>query len=1085
MKKQLLLLIGYLSFSIILILNFPHTLQAQPSQILVFSEDFEDPVDQVFLNYAGAPTVSSNTGRNMWVINSLYNGAPIYPNTINQDSTYGGTINNAPYSRYLHIHDSITFMTNGIGNANWSPAEASDRFVITQSFCTLGLTDVKFVFYYMCEGSPSAYGELYCSVNNGPWVQVGPAQLNNKYKWKYEEVTDPMFNNVQNLRFGFRWVNATAATTNASLAVDDIRCVGTYDPAQYPVDIVVDSVSPNPVCINYNLYIYYHFTNPLCGTGNYAVQISTSPTFNPATVIPAPNSVYVLNNANPGIIAPQIPVTLQPGCYYIRFIRTDITPPIIGSTSQFCVNIQNCPNTITTLQPSVLSNPMDTVCVGSVIDIPFWSTGVFVNNTYVAQLSDSNGVFPPNPNVLGTFPNSDTWDPLLVPSPGMVSGIIEPLFHPIPPGCNYYIRIVGINPYTIGSTYGPFCIRHCDIITNHKIDLHACLTDVLGFDTLVHVDVGNLTPGVVYDPANQFGLQIFNSQFYTLIPQASYPNQPYIGTAVNATNDTVIHLQLPPIPGLGAIGLQAGMYYVRVIGTDSNNPNDPVEGTLIRLTIGTPHPQPLGIYAFPVNPPYIYIPPTPDTTICQNNGFYFYPTPFNWQSSYSWTLNGSPWSNESAIGIIFNGTGSYFINVTETNFGCVGPGSDTAKIHVIGLPNVSISGPVNVCQYDTLEIQVPLAPNTYYGWTSNPNPIIDTANNKTTIYFPTVGSNLVTVTAVNQCGSKTGQKQFIVRPLPEAEAGPDTSICRGDPLVLDGSSPGPSTPTPQFQWFQNNIANPVGSGDPVTVYPSQTTAYIVRVTKNYPPASCKNYDTLLVTVLEGPPLPPRDTGICPGQNIVLIPQLTGDSYVWSTGDTTYTITVNAPGTYVVKIYIAGEACPARDTIHLIPKYGQYPFSSDTSVCDNETLILYPSFQGNSYLWNTGSTEYSIQVTDSGVYYVQVFVDTMECPLVDTFHVALKDCFEPLTLPNIFTPNGDGPNDTYFALTTSSYDDFYIEIYNRWGNLIYRSTDPYFKWDGRGPFGERVSDGVYFWVAGYKYNEKSGKLHGTVTVVSKP
>ncbi|MCS6982367.1 MAG: gliding motility-associated C-terminal domain-containing protein, partial [Flavobacteriales bacterium] len=877
----------------------------------------------------------------------------------------------------------------------------------------------------------------------------------------------------------------TAATTNASLAVDDIRCVGTYDPAQYPVDIVVDSVSPNPVCINYNLYIYYHFTNPLCGTGNYAVQISTSPTFNPATVIPAPNSVYVLNNANPGIIAPQIPVTLQPGCYYIRFIRTDITPPIIGSTSQFCVNIQNCPNTITTLQPSVLSNPMDTVCVGSVIDIPFWSTGVFVNNTYVAQLSDSNGVFPPNPNVLGTFPNSDTWDPLLVPSPGMVSGIIEPLFHPIPPGCNYYIRIVGINPYTIGSTYGPFCIRHCDIITNHKIDLHACLTDVLGFDTLVHVDVGNLTPGVVYDPANQFGLQIFNSQFYTLIPQASYPNQPYIGTAVNATNDTVIHLQLPPIPGLGAIGLQAGMYYVRVIGTDSNNPNDPVEGTLIRLTIGTPHPQPLGIYAFPVNPPYIYIPPTPDTTICQNNGFYFYPTPFNWQSSYSWTLNGSPWSNESAIGIIFNGTGSYFINVTETNFGCVGPGSDTAKIHVIGLPNVSISGPVNVCQYDTLEIQVPLAPNTYYGWTSNPNPIIDTANNKTTIYFPTVGSNLVTVTAVNQCGSKTGQKQFIVRPLPEAEAGPDTSICRGDPLVLDGSSPGPSTPTPQFQWFQNNIANPVGSGDPVTVYPSQTTAYIVRVTKNYPPASCKNYDTLLVTVLEGPPLPPRDTGICPGQNIVLIPQLTGDSYVWSTGDTTYTITVNAPGTYVVKIYIAGEACPARDTIHLIPKYGQYPFSSDTSVCDNETLILYPSFQGNSYLWNTGSTEYSIQVTDSGVYYVQVFVDTMECPLVDTFHVALKDCFEPLTLPNIFTPNGDGPNDTYFALTTSSYDDFYIEIYNRWGNLIYRSTDPYFKWDGRGPFGERVSDGVYFWVAGYKYNEKSGKLHGTVTVVSKP
>lgn len=1059
------------------------TLQAQPSQILVYSEDFEDAVDQVTPNFAGAPTVSSNTGRNRWIINSLYNGSPIYPNTINQDSTFGGTINNAPFSRYLHIHDSVALVTNGIGNANWSPTEVSDRFVVTQNFCTLGLTDVKFVFYYMCEGSPSAYGQVYCSVNNGPWVQVGPSQLNNKYKWKYEEITDPMFNNVQNLRFGFRWVNSTAASTNASLAIDDIRCVGTYDPAQYPVDIVVDSVSPSPVCINYNLYIYYHFTNPLCGTGNYAVQISTSSNFTPATVIPAPNSVYVLNNSNPGIVAPQIPVTLQPGCYYIRFIRTDVTPPIVGSASQFCVDIQNCPNTITTLQPAVLSNPLDTICVGSVIDIPFWSTGVFTNNTYVAQLSDSNGVFPPNPNVLGTFPNSQTWDPLLVPSPGSVGGIIEPLFHPIPPGCNYYIRIVGINPYTIGSTYGPFCIRHCDIITNHKIDLKACLTDVLGFDTLVHVDVGNLNPPVNFAPNNQFGLQIFNSQFYALIPQASYPNQPYIGTAVNATTDTVIQLQVPPIPGLGAIGLQAGMYYVRVIGTNSNNPNDPVEGTLIRLTIGTPNPQPLGIYAFPVNPPYIYIPPTPDTTICQNQGFYFYPTPYNWQSSYQWTLNGAPWSNESATGIIFNGTGSYNLNVTETNFGCVGPGSDTAKITVIGLPNVSISGPLNVCQFDTLQIQVPLAPNTYYGWTSTPNPIIDTANNKTTIYFPTVGNNTVTVTAVNQCGSKTGNKQFIVRPLPEADAGPDTTICLGETITLNGSSPGASTPTPQFQWFAGTASLP--SGNPQTVSPSQTTTYVLRVTRNYPPAQCKNYDTLVVTVLYGPYLPPRDTGICPGQNLDLEARLPGDAYLWNTGETTQSITVQTQGTYVVRIFLPDEACPALDTTFVIPKYGAYPFSSDTSVCDNETVTLIPSFTGNSYLWSTGATDFSLEVGDSGIYYVQVFVDTMECPLVDTFHVSVINCFVPLTLPNIFTPDGDGPNDTFFALTSSKYDEFYIEIYNRWGNLVYRTTDPFFKWNGTGLFGQRVSDGVYFWVAGYKYKDKSGKLNGTVTVATKP
>jgi hypothetical protein len=112
---------------------------------------------------------------------------------------------------------------------------------------------------------------------------------------------------------------------------------------------------------------------------------------------------------------------------------------------------------------------------GSVIDVPFNSTGAFIGNQYIAQLSDINGNFPVWPaagTVLGTKNSDITYDPANPdpnnPPPGMVSGLIPDT---VSAGCNYYIRVIATGPTagpspTIGSVWGPFCIQHCDIITN-------------------------------------------------------------------------------------------------------------------------------------------------------------------------------------------------------------------------------------------------------------------------------------------------------------------------------------------------------------------------------------------------------------------------------------------------------------------------------------------------------------------------------------------------------------------------------------------------------------------------------------------
>ncbi len=68
------------------------------------------------------------------------------------------------------------------------------------------------------------------------------------------------------------------------------------------------------------------------------------------------------------------------------------------------------------------------------------------------------------------------------------------------------------------------------------------------------------------------------------------------------------------------------------------------------------------------------------------------------------------------------------------------------------------------------------------------------------------------------------------------------------------------------------------------------------------------------------------------------------------------------------------------------------------------------------------------------------------------------------LPNVVTFNGDGVNDFFMAIKIKYVKDINLKIYNRWGQLLYETTDPYFKWDGSvKQTGQRCSDGTYFYI----------------------
>lgn len=77
----------------------------------------------------------------------------------------------------------------------------------------------------------------------------------------------------------------------------------------------------------------------------------------------------------------------------------------------------------------------------------------------------------------------------------------------------------------------------------------------------------------------------------------------------------------------------------------------------------------------------------------------------------------------------------------------------------------------------------------------------------------------------------------------------------------------------------------------------------------------------------------------------------------------------------------------------------------------------------------------------------------------------------LEMPNVFTPNGDGINDTLTFVNFSGINKFFVSILNRWGNEVYRGENE-MKWDGK-RHGELVSEGVYFYQVNYNNESKTG------------
>jgi hypothetical protein len=206
----------------------------------------------------------------------------------------------------------------------------------------------------------------------------------------------------------------------------------------------------------------------------------------------------------------------------------------------------------------------------------------------------------------------------------------------------------------------------------------------------------------------------------------------------------------------------------------------------------------------------------------------------------------------------------------------------------------------------------------------------------------------------------TGCDSQIVRYLkvnkaPVVNLGPNQVICENTTTVLDAGVAGAS-----YLWSTGATTQTITVGTAGT--------YTVTVTNA---AGCSSSDDLVVITTPSPVANlGADKSACVGSSITLDAGVSGASYLWSTGATTQTISVNASGNYSVAISIG--SCEDRDTVAVV--FNALPvvnLGADRSSCTSDTITLDAGNAGSTYLWSTGATTRTIRVNLAGTYSVTV------------------------------------------------------------------------------------------------------------------
>jgi large repetitive protein len=314
--------------------------------------------------------------------------------------------------------------------------------------------------------------------------------------------------------------------------------------------------------------------------------------------------------------------------------------------------------------------------------------------------------------------------------------------------------------------------------------------------------------------------------------------------------------------------------------------------------------------------------------------------------SYLWSTGATTQS------ITVSQNGSYTVTVTDAN-GCVSTATPV-NVTLLNLPTPTVFpfGPQEICEGGSVTLTSTTASS--YLWS--------TGETTQSIDVTTGGVYTLTVQDLNGCTSASVDIPVTVNPLPEPviQANGPTEFCAGSSVTLSTTQPFNG-----YVWSTGTVS------PSINVNSSGTFTVTVTDAKGCQGTS----DAVTVTRYDNPPVTVTTSGspnLCEGGSVELTANA-ADSYLWSNGETTQTITVDVAGSYTVTITDANGCQSTSSAVNVTiltpPAPTLFPFGPQF-ICEGQAITL-TSTTASSYLWSTGATTQSIVVTDAGDYSVTV------------------------------------------------------------------------------------------------------------------
>ncbi len=445
-------------------------------------------------------------------------------------------------------------------------------------------------------------------------------------------------------------------------------------------------------------------------------------------------------------------------------------------------------------------------------------------------------------------------------------------------------------------------------------------------------------------------------------------------------------------------------------------------------------------------------------------GLYFNPNLFPNNETYHNTIADEYWMsdptiisglNDTLITVLPPGPGSYnYTYVVEDNFGCI---YDTVVNVTVKQP-IDLNLPSEICQLtytSTLSTGTNDGQWSFYGSTGTPTFQADNVN--TTFTFPGFGTYHLVYSDTSCTDKDTAHITIVQSPFFNFDSDFFNCPFETEHLVFQDSAL-----VAEYHWG--------------LVIPAQDTLFTADM---YQGTYTASYVSLLGCA--------RDTTFTiatqPETNLYNYPDICGDSIglvlntgypngIWQTlsgpGSTLpvfsaptnlqTSVTVTDFGTY--QFIFTESGCDDTDTVEI--KFTPYPWFSlqDMVTCVGDPVVFSAYDHGfmDSYIWSTGQTGPQTTATDQGFY---VLTGTNECGVyVDSAYLTAEVCV--IEFPNVFTPDGDGPNPVWTSLQQpNGFKTFKVTIFNRWGNTMYEYDQVTGSWDGT-TNGTAAADGVYFY-----------------------